>query len=146
MCMDCSWGIHSWLPMAVSQPLEWFYPLTRQHTTTFSPTKSFYSHRDIQIDPLHVHFVDDKDEGLVPVGIQVARLHRRLLLLTNALALKKVWQSVDLLSFSPTYRPYFLRFSSADNAPNTSRPDKHRVPSLRSQILSTLTFFVSCLL
>jgi hypothetical protein len=45
------------------------------------------SYRDIEYDPLHVHFVDEEDKGLVPVGVQVARLHARLLLLADTLAL-----------------------------------------------------------
>ena len=43
---------------------------------------------DVEEDPLHVHLVDDEDERLVPVGIQVARLDRRLLLLADAFALR----------------------------------------------------------
>ena len=43
--------------------------------------------RNIEGDPLHVHFVDDEDEGLVPVGVQVAGLHACLLLLANTLLL-----------------------------------------------------------
>ena len=48
----------------------------------------FTSYRHFQGDPLHVHLVDDKDEGLVPVGVQVAALHARLLLLANPLTLQ----------------------------------------------------------
>ena len=47
----------------------------------------FSPYGDVEEDPLHVHLVDDEDEGLVPVGIQVARLDRGLLLLADALAL-----------------------------------------------------------
>ena len=45
------------------------------------------TNRDIEGDPLHVHLVDDEDEGLVPVGVQVAALHARLLLLPDSFAL-----------------------------------------------------------
>ena len=44
---------------------------------------------DVEVDPLHVHFVDDEDEGLVPVRVQVARLDGRLLFLADALLLQK---------------------------------------------------------
>lgn len=43
---------------------------------------------DVEVDALHVHLVDDKDKGLVPVGVQVARLDRSLLLLADALVLR----------------------------------------------------------
>ncbi len=46
-----------------------------------------WSHRDVQVDPFHVHLVDDEDKGLVPVRVQVAGLYCSLLLLSYALAL-----------------------------------------------------------
>ena len=44
-------------------------------------------YRDVQGDSLHLHLLDDEDEGLVPVGIQVAALHARLLFLPDPLLL-----------------------------------------------------------
>ena len=43
------------------------------------------AHRNIKGHSFHIHFVDDKDKGLVPVGVQVAALHACLLLLPNPL-------------------------------------------------------------
>lgn len=51
-------------------------------------TKTHVAYRYIQIDSLHVHFVNEEDEGLIPVWIQVARLDARLLFLANPFALK----------------------------------------------------------
>ena len=44
-------------------------------------------YRDIKCNSLHIHLVNDKHEGFVPVGIQVATLHAGLLLLSNPLLL-----------------------------------------------------------
>ena len=44
-------------------------------------------YRDVESHFLHIHLVDDEHEGLVPVRVQVAALHARLLLLSNSLVL-----------------------------------------------------------
>ena len=44
-------------------------------------------YRDIKGHFLHVHLVDDENEGFVPVGVEVAALHARLLLLPDSLVL-----------------------------------------------------------
>merc|ERR1719206_1128233 len=46
------------------------------------------THRDIQGYSLHIHFVNNEDKGLVPVRVQVAALHARLLLLPNPFLLR----------------------------------------------------------
>ena len=44
-------------------------------------------YRDIKGHFLHVHFVDDEDKGFVPVRVEVAALHARLLFLPDSLVL-----------------------------------------------------------
>ena len=48
---------------------------------------SIICYRDIKSNSLHIHLVNDKHEGFVPVGIQVAALHAGLLFLSNPLLL-----------------------------------------------------------
>lgn len=69
---------------------------------------SLFSYGDVQVDPLHVHLVDDEDEGLVPVGIQVARLDRCLLLLADTLTLKKIGYFVEEVKNEPCVFPRFV--------------------------------------
>ena len=45
-------------------------------------------YRDIKGHFLHVHLVNDENEGFVPVGVEVAALHARLLLLPDSLVLR----------------------------------------------------------
>ena len=55
------------------------------YVSDFSTKQRLY--RDIQSDSLHLHLLDDKDKGFVPVGIQVAALDAGLLFLSNPLLL-----------------------------------------------------------
>ena len=73
------------------------------------------AHRDVQGHPLHVHLLDDEDEGLVPVGVKVATLHACLLLLSNSFVF-----SVEQLQFNigvgGTSDVHFLQLSGLQHS------------------------------
>ena len=72
-------------------------------------------YRDIQSDSLHLHLLDDKDKGFVPVGIQVAALDAGLLLLSNPLLLLVKQLELDI-RVGGASDVHLLQFPSLQNS------------------------------
>ena len=46
------------------------------------------NYRNININAFHVHFINKEDERFIPIRVQIARFHARLLFLSNSFSLE----------------------------------------------------------
>ena len=76
--------------VSFSSIFDWFELRSSKIFLKFGLFRPSNTYRYIQVDSFHIHFINKENKGLVPVGIQVARLDTRLLFLANSLALKKI--------------------------------------------------------
>merc|ERR1719234_3051634 len=84
-----TWVLQSLFPVLESWLVGFVLGPTQRYLSNWvsSTNQIVVAHRDIKGHFLHVHLVNDENEGFVPVWVEVAALHARLLLLTNSLLL-----------------------------------------------------------